>query len=90
MIEQLKSILSSTTNVQAYFLTFGLIFMAIFSLVYYPMSLFEKIFTVYVTYLMSVNGFKQGRSMPEQKEGKDNTITTTVSKEIKPIDNTQS
>lgn len=86
MLNILKKIFvgdQSTTNNLITMLTIGLIAMTVFALVYYPMTLFEKLLTAYIGVYGTIQGFKQGRSMPQQTESDSKKITTTV------VDNTE-
>lgn len=62
-MEQFKS----TTNTLTYILTLSLIGMTFFTLMYYPDSLFKDVFTIFAPIVTGVWGYKQGRSLPEQK-----------------------
>lgn len=74
---------NSTTNSLVTMLTLGLIGMTVFALIYYPMTLFEKLLTAYIGVYGTIQGFKQGRSMPQQTEFDATKVTTTV------VDNTE-
>lgn len=65
-MEQFKS----TTNNLIYILTFSIIGMTSFTLIYYPDTLFKEVFAVFAPLLTGIWGYKFGRSLPEQKEVK--------------------
>jgi hypothetical protein len=65
-MEQFKS----TTNNLIYILTFSIIGMTSFTLIYYPDTLFKDVFAVFAPLLTGIWGYKFGRSLPEQKEVK--------------------
>lgn len=65
-MEQFKS----TTNNLIYILTFSIIGMTTFTLIYYPDTLFKDVFAVFAPLLTGIWGYKFGRSLPEQKEVK--------------------
>lgn len=65
-MEQFKS----TTNNLIYILTFSIIGMTVFTLVYYPDTLFNDVFAVFAPLLTGIWGYKFGRSLPEQKGDK--------------------
>lgn len=62
-MEQFKS----TTNNLIYILTFSIIGMTAFTLMYYPDTLFKDVFAVFAPLLTGIWGYKFGRSLPEQK-----------------------
>jgi hypothetical protein len=81
MINLIKKIFvgdESTTNTLVTLLTVGILAMTFFALVYYPMTLFEKLLTAYIGIYGTMQGFKHGRSMPEQSNAEKNPQTAPI------------
>lgn len=83
----MKEILNSSTRLILIIMVLSLIGMCYLTLFYSTADLFEKVFAVFTQVITGIVGYFIAKST---QDGKENTMTTTVSKEIKPTTDIQS
>lgn len=72
----------SATRTILFMMTISLIAMCAYTLVYTTQELFEKVFVVFVQGFTGVLGYFIAKSV---QDGKENTASTTISQDVKPL-----
>lgn len=75
-MNELKQMMTSSTNWVIFLMVCALIGMNVFAIMYYPDTIFKDVFAVFTNILTGFAGYKYGKSMPQQptKEEKSQEI----------------
>lgn len=67
-MQELKQMMTSSTNWILFFMVGALIGMNIFAILHYPDTVFKDVFAVFTNILTGFAGYKYGKSMPQQPQ----------------------
>lgn len=67
-MNEFKQMVSSSTNWILFLMVMALIGFNVYSIMFYPDTLFKDVFAVFTNILTGFAGYKYGKSLPQQSE----------------------